>query len=64
MFPQIDNGIDENCCSSVMHVLDDLQDSNVFCVGTSAMREGLGEGEKHVVELQILLQNYLHECKE
>lgn len=33
-------------------MLDDLQDSNVFCVGTSAVREGLGEGEKHVVELR------------
>lgn len=45
---------------------DDLQDSNVFCVGTSAMREGLGEGGKHryMVELQILFQNDLHECKE
>lgn len=55
--PKVNNGVDEKHHLVHWHVVDGLWDSNVFCVGTSVVREGLGEGEKHTMELQILLQS-------
>lgn len=41
------------------HVVDGLWDSNVFCVGTSAVKGTAWGGGKHMIQLPVLLQSDL-----
>lgn len=49
LVPKLIMGLMKNSIQVYWHVADGLWDSNVFCVGTSVVREWLGKGEKHVI---------------
>lgn len=58
--PKLITGLMKNTIQVYWRVVDGLWDSNVFCVGTSVVREWLREGEKLTIKLQILLPNDLY----
>lgn len=49
LVPKLITGLMKTTIQVYWRVVDGLWDSNVFCVGTSVVREWLGEGEKHTL---------------